>query len=155
MNKSKEAKAVFERGFNCAQSILYAHGKNYFKEDSSALKLASSFGAGISYRGELCGAVSGALMIIGLNYGYSDLTMDVSEELVFNISKEFIESFEKQNGSVICNRLLNCDISSYEGLSHARQNGLFKNTCPRLVENSSIMLEAIIKKYSPDHPEKT
>lgn len=154
MKKSKEAKTLFEKGLNCSQSILFTYGKDFFKEDSSAFKLASVFGAGISYRGELCGAVSGALMIIGLDYGYSDLTMDVSKELVFKISKEFIETFEKQNSSVICNKLIGCDISTPEGLIFARQNGLFKKICPNLVENASEILESIMLKYTPNKPKE-
>lgn len=144
---SKNAKDVFAQGFNCAQSVLFTYGKEYFKEDTTALKLASGFGAGISYRGELCGAVSGSLMVIGLHYGYSDLTMDVAKEITFKITKEFIEEFEKRNGSVICNRLIKSEINTPEGLEYARQNDLFKKTCPALVESASEILESLMRKY--------
>ena len=147
MNKSKEAKALFGKGLNCAQSILFTYGKEYFKENSSAFKLASGFGAGISYRGEMCGAVSGALMIIGLNYGCTDLTVDASKESLYKISKEFIEIFNKQNGSVLCNKLIDCEINTPEGLQYARQKDLFNNICPKLVENASEVLEFIFQKY--------
>lgn len=147
MNKSKEARDLFEKGFNCCQSVLFTYGKGYFKENTFALKLASGFGAGISYRGEMCGAVSGALMVLGLHYGYSDLTMEVSKEMSFCITKEFIETFEKQNGSVICNQLLKNEINTTEGLDNAQQNGLFKKICPKLVDSASEILESLIKKY--------
>ena len=147
MNKSKETEELFEKGFNCSQSVLFTYGKGYFKEDTLALKLASVFGAGISYRGEMCGAVSGALMVLGLHYGNSDLTMEVSKEMTFCITKEFIDTFEKQNGSVICNRLLKTEINTAEGLDNARQNGLFKKICPKLIGNASEILESLIEKY--------
>jgi len=152
MSKSKDAKETFEKGFNCAQSVLFTYGKEYFKENDLALKLASGFGAGISYRGEMCGAVSAALMIIGLHYGYSDLTMDLSKEMTFKITKEFIEAFEEQNGSVICNRLVKSEINTPEGLEYARQNGLFKKICPVLVESASVILESLIQKYQASKP---
>ncbi len=147
MSKSKEAKELFEKGFNCAQSVLFTHGKDHFKENGLSLKLASGFGAGMSYRGETCGAVSGALMVIGLHYGYSDLTMDISKEMTYMITREFMETFEKQNGSLICNRLLNTEINTTEGLEYARQNGIFKKICPDLVGSACEILESLLEKY--------
>jgi C_GCAxxG_C_C family probable redox protein len=150
MSKSKEAKELFENGYNCSQSMLFTYGRNYFKENALALKLASGFGAGISYRGEMCGTVSGALMILGLHYGYSDVTMDLAKEMTFRITKEFLETFEKKNGSVICNRLLKAEINTPEGLEHARENGLFKSICPALIESSSDILDSLFLKYPAD-----
>jgi len=147
MSRSKEAKEVFESGFNCAQSVLFTHGKEFFKEDLTALKLASGFGAGISYRGEMCGAVSGALMTIGLHYGHSDSKDDLAKELTYMITKEFTDKFEKENGSVICNKLLKTEINTDEGIEYARENGLFEEVCPKLVESSSEILEELINKY--------
>jgi len=148
MKNSLFAKTTFEQGFNCAQSILFTYGMGFFKEDSAALRLASGFGAGISYRGELCGAVSASLMIIGLNYGYSDLKPDNSKELTLKITREFLESFESRFGSVICNRLLKTEINTTEGLEFARRNDIFKKTCPILVEGASEILETLLQKYS-------
>lgn len=147
MSKSRNAIELFDKGFNCAQSILFSYGKDFFKDNAFALKLASGFGAGISYRGETCGAVSGALMVIGLNYGYSDLNMDLSKEMTVRVIKEFMDEFEKRNGSVICNKLVKAEINTPEGLEYARQNGLFKKTCPALVESASIILDSLMEKY--------
>ncbi len=151
MNKSKEATKIFDRGFNCAQSVLYTYGKEFFKEDSLALKLASGFGAGISYRGEMCGAVSGALMAIGLHCGYSDVSEADAKELSNKIIKEFLKEFEKQNKSVYCKQLLKTDISKAEGLEYARENGLFETICPKLIESSSNLLESLLEKYSQEN----
>src|SRR5210317_890420 len=101
MKKSEDSKRLFEKGFNCAQSVLFPYGKEFFKKEDYALKIATGFGAGISYRGEMCGAVSGALMVIGLHYGSSDLNSDQPKERTVKISKEFIEEFESINGSVL------------------------------------------------------
>ena len=147
MNKTEEAKEIFGKGLNCAQSVLFVYGKEFFTEDPSAFRLASAFGAGISYRGEMCGAVSGALMVIGLHYGYTDLTIESSKEILLKISGEFIEMFSKQNGSVICNKLVGCEIDTPEGLQYARQNDLFRDICPRLVGSASEILDQIFEKY--------
>jgi C_GCAxxG_C_C family probable redox protein len=143
-NKATE---IFEKGFNCAQSMLYAQGKEFFKDESQALKLASAFGAGISFRGEMCGAVSGALMLIGLKYGFSDPKDELSREKTYMLVKEFTKEFEKQNGSVICNKILDTDMSTPEGVDFARQNNLFKTLCPKMVESSSKILSELFEKY--------
>jgi C_GCAxxG_C_C family probable redox protein len=146
MGNSNDAMDLFAQGFNCAQSILYTYGKVYFKENKDALKLASGFGAGITYRGELCGAVSGSLMVIGLLYGYSDKEMDLEKEMTYRISHELIETFEKINGSVICNQLVKYEINTTEGLDYARKNNLFKN-CPDFIKSASEILDSLIQKY--------
>jgi C_GCAxxG_C_C family probable redox protein len=147
LNKSTEAKGLFDRGFNCAQSMLFTFGREYFKEDNFALKLTSGFGAGISHRGEMCGAVSGSLMIIGLRYGSCDPLDELAEEISFMISKEFLQAFEKKNGSLHCSRLLKAEINTPEGYVYATENELFKKICPCLLESASCILESLFQKY--------
>jgi C_GCAxxG_C_C family probable redox protein len=147
MTRSTEALKTFDSGFNCAQSMLYTYGKAYFREEAFALKLASGFGAGVSYRGEMCGAVSGSLMVIGLHYGYSDLNMDLQKEMNILVAKEFMAAFEQRNGSLVCNQLVKAEINTPEGLEYARQNGLFSNTCPGLIASASEILESLLEKY--------
>jgi C_GCAxxG_C_C family probable redox protein len=147
MSKSSEAIKAFDSGFNCAQSMLHTYGKEYFREEAFALKLASGFGAGVSYRGEMCGAVSGSLMVLGLHYGYSDLTMELEKEMNFLVSREFMEAFEQRNGSLVCNQLVKSEINTSEGLEYARQNGLFDKTCPGLIASAAEILESLLEKY--------
>ncbi|MBE0640836.1 MAG: C_GCAxxG_C_C family protein [Bacteroidales bacterium] len=147
MRNNLTAHEIFESGFNCAQSILYAYGKEYFKDTDSALRLASGFGAGISYRGEMCGAVSGALMVLGLHYGYSDLSREGTKDKLNAITREFLEVFHARHASVLCNRLLGASINTEEGLEFARKQDLFGQTCPGLIDSASAILERLIHKY--------
>ncbi|NTW25412.1 MAG: C_GCAxxG_C_C family protein [Lentimicrobium sp.] len=147
MSRYTEALKAFDSGLNCAQSMLYTYGKEYFKEEAFALKLASGFGAGVSYRGEMCGAVSGSLMVIGLHYGYSDPTMELEKEMNLRVAKEFMAAFEQRNGSLVCNQLVKSEINTPEGLEYARQNGLFNKTCPGLIASAAEILESLLEKY--------
>ncbi len=88
-------------------------------------------------------------MVLGLRYGYSELSVDTSREMIFRITNEFIDTFEKRNVSIICKHLLQTDISTTEGLEYARQNGIFKKTCPALVESVSEILKSLMAK-NPD-----
>jgi C_GCAxxG_C_C family probable redox protein len=147
MSKSSEAIKAFDSGFNCAQSMLHTYGKEFFKEDTFAMKLASGFGAGVSYRGEMCGAVSGSLMVIGLHYGFADNTMELEKEMNYLVAKEFLAAFEKRNGSLVCNKLLKSEINTPDGLEYSRQNGLFDKTCPGLIASAAEILESLLEKY--------
>ena len=69
MNNVNKAVECFNNSFNCSQAILSTYGPEFDLSENIALKLATGFGAGVSYTGNLCGAVSGALMVIGLKYG--------------------------------------------------------------------------------------
>jgi C_GCAxxG_C_C family probable redox protein len=147
MDKSQRSVELFENGFSCAQSVLFSWGGSYFSDPLSALKLTSGFGAGISYRGEMCGAVSASLMVIGLHYGYSSPENVEAKELSQKLCREFMDNFEKRNGSVICNRLLNARIDIPETLLSARELGLFRKVCPALVRSASEILGELFLKY--------
>lgn len=148
MTKSREAKQLFEKNFNCAQSTLFTLGKDYFKDEKNALKLATGFGGGIAFRGEMCGAVSGVIMAIGLHFGQGNDSDSESKERCEKICKEFLEIFEKQHGSVRCKNLINNDLSTSEGRQAARQSGVFNTVCPSFVENSVEIFESLLQKYS-------
>jgi C_GCAxxG_C_C family probable redox protein len=141
------ATQTFSQGFNCAQSVLYTYGKQYFTEPTMALKLASAFGAGITYRGETCGAVTGALMALGLQFGYSEVEMELTKQRCMGISKEFTALFEQKHGAIQCKQLLKVDISTPEGLQSAREQGLFGTVCPGLIESASEILDELLTKY--------
>ena len=57
---------------------------------------------------------------------------------------QFLDEFKKENGSYICNDLLNCDISTKEGREYAVENNLFKEVCPKMVESAAKIAEKII-----------
>ena len=90
---------LFEIGYNCAQAIVIAYGKEYGVERETAIKLGSSFGAGLAGLGEVCGAITGASIILGLKYG-NDSNIHVR-----NLAKKFKE---KHKG-LTCRTLLTED----------------------------------------------
>ena len=148
MSRSREAVTTFESGFNCAQSILYPFGRQFFRDDVSAFRLGSAFGGGIASRGEICGAVSGSLMVIGLHFGYSPLEDTSAKARALQISNEFLQAFEHRFGDLHCNKLLQHDLSTAEGREEAKRSGAFLSVCPLLIEGAAMILEEILQKYS-------
>jgi len=93
-------------------------------------------------RAEVCGAVTGALMVLGLQYGPKDLT-DTSRKSVYAKVTDFSSRFEARCGSIICRDLLECDISTTQGKQKAIDKDLFKTVCPEMVKVAAQILEEL------------
>ena len=92
---------------NCAQAVLEAFGDVTGLEKSLAAKLASSFGGGMGRMREVCGAVSGMLMVAGLLYGYDDPgENDVNKKAHYRLVQTLAGQFREEIGSIICREIL-------------------------------------------------
>jgi C_GCAxxG_C_C family probable redox protein len=144
MSDVEKAAAGFSQGLNCAQSMLATYGPRFGLERELALKVASGFGGGIGHLGESCGAVTGALMVIGLKQGGTSVDDRDSSEKTYGLVNEFVKRFKARNGSILCRELLGCDISTPQGLENARNKGLFEERCPNFVRASAEILEELL-----------
>ena len=146
MSKADESVATFSKGFNCAQAVLSAFNKELGLDDQAAARIASGFGGGIGHMAETCGAVTGAIMVIGLKKGMSIQDSPFkSNQLVYAAVDPFVKEFVKRNKSVKCRDLLGCDISDHATLLKARKDGLFQTLCPRFVNDAVEIVESIVK----------
>lgn len=142
--KVNEAEACFIKGFNCCQAILSTYGVDLGIGQEQALKLASGFGAGIAYMGDICGAVSGAFMVLGLKYGRNRVEDEKAKEKTYELIREFINIFKAKNGSIKCNDLLGVDVGTKEGLKKAHDEGKFSTICPAMVRDSASIVEKLL-----------
>jgi C_GCAxxG_C_C family probable redox protein len=137
---------TFNKGFNCAQAVLTSHSEEYGLSNDIAKKISCGFGAGIGYSSEICGAVSGALMLIGLKYGKFKESDNEAKDKTYKLVKEYIEKFKEEFGTINCTELLKCDLSKEDELLRARDYGIFKELCPLFVKRSVELVEEILKK---------
>lgn len=144
MTNVEEAISLFKKGFRCSQAILSTYGIEFGLDQELALKLASPFGGGIGSLGNTCGAVTGAIMVLGLKYGHSKVGEMKKKEKANEIAREFVEKFNSRNGSIMCKELLDCDISTPEGRNKAIEEKLFIEICPNLVRDSAEILEELL-----------
>lgn len=145
MSHVEKSLELFEFKFNCAQSVFASFSKELGLDEKQALKIGGCFGSGMR-KGEVCGACTGALMVLGLKYGQSEVG-DVESKLKSDDAcVKFLERFESLNGSYICNELLGCDIRTKEGVEHALENNLFTELCPKMVESATLIVEELIKE---------
>ena len=146
MDNSKVDKAVecFEGNCNCCQSMILIYGPQYGLTEDVGLRLGTGFAGGLARHGEVCGAVAGAIMVIGLSNGMtSEEDMDRRDK-TYELVNEFIKRFKKNNSSIKCRDLLGCDLSTQEGREKAKSEGLFETLCPKFVKTSAEILEEII-----------
>jgi C_GCAxxG_C_C family probable redox protein len=141
MNRIEKAVARFAEGFNCSQAVFssFAEGIN----EETALKMASGFGGGMGRMAETCGAVTGAMMVLGLRFG-ATLPTPLEKERIYALIRDFSDRFKARNGSILCRTLLNCDISTPEGLHVAKEKNLFKTSCPKYVQDAAEILEEML-----------
>jgi len=144
MSQVEAAVAAFEQGFSCSQAVFSAYAEQFGLDRQTALKLASAFGGGMGRRGDTCGAVAGAMMVLGLRYGTAKADDRQAKEETYRRVGELAGRFKAARGSIVCRELLGCDISSPEGLKRAQEQSLFKTTCPGLVRDAARILEALL-----------
>ena len=145
MNKSDEALLIFNQGFNCSQAVVSVFCEELGLDQEIALKISCGFGGGMCH-GEICGAVTGAVMVLGLKYGQSKAEDKESKEKTYEIIKEFSNKFKDINGSIICKELLDLDLSKENARKVAKEKGLFTTICPKLIRDAVSILEDILQK---------
>jgi C_GCAxxG_C_C family probable redox protein len=137
----KTAQERFDQQFNCSQSVFSAFAPKLGIQDEIALKLASPFGGGTAHQGHVCGAVTGALMVLGLQKG--NATPETKEE-TYRIAEDYIKRFQELHGSILCRDLTGHDISKPSEMEKARETGVFKKTCPGLVKDAAELVSGFL-----------
>jgi C_GCAxxG_C_C family probable redox protein len=136
-NVVKKAVETYLSGFNCAQAVFSSFAPVLGLGVKESLKITSGFGAGICYKGEICGAVSGAYMALGLKYGRWKSEDATAREKTYALMREFDLQFMTRNGSLYCNKLLDGDMSTPEGRKKINDAHRFKTHCPRFVKDAA------------------
>jgi len=142
--KNETAVEIFNKGYNCAQAVLASLSSEHGLDPATAKKVAGAFGGGIASNGDICGAVSGALMLIGLKYGKYKDDDNTSKENTYKIANEYMDKFKKEHGSVKCKDLIGYDLSIKEELLKARESGIIKTKCPLFVKRSVELVEEVL-----------
>jgi C_GCAxxG_C_C family probable redox protein len=131
----------FSRSFNCSQAVFSTFAPQLGMEEKTALKLASPFGGGIARRGEICGAVTGALLTLGLARGADT---PAGKEEIYRLSQEFMRRFKEKHGTLLCRDLIGCDIRTPAGYQAAAEKRVFVTICPALVREAAEIVQSLL-----------
>ncbi|MGZ4849119.1 MAG: C-GCAxxG-C-C family protein, partial [Halobacteriota archaeon] len=107
-----------------------------------ARRIAQGFGAGMSRSDEVCGVVSGAVMVIGLRYGGTRADDTQAKETTYAAVVDFLQRFRKLHGSLECTTLLGYNLS--DPRQHARARKIVPTRCPIFVSDAVTLLETVV-----------
>jgi len=131
-----EARAYFDQHYNCAQSTFAPFAEYFGMDEDLAFKIATPFGGGMGHAGQVCGAVSGALMAIGLSKGITFYDQ-IRKYACYDLAVEFQKRFRQLHGHLSCPNLLGFDIGDNGDLEQVRALNLFHTLCPNLVGDAA------------------
>lgn len=149
MNHCKKAVELFKSGYNCSQAVFGAYAEELGIDFDTAIKISSSFGGGMGRMREVCGALTGAFMVIGMLDGDYDAKDNKAKAEHYKIIQEFAEEFRIQNGSIICRELLGLSQKGADNpVPELRTEGYYKKRpCVELVE---LVAKNLDEKYFND-----
>ena len=143
MSKKEKAMVLFKAGANCSQAVVGAFAEECGITIEEAMKLASGFGAGMGRMREVCGAVSGMVIVANLLYGSADLQDKKAKDEHYALIQKLADEFKKINSSIICRELLNLNKNENTSpVSEARTETYYKKRpCVELVGIAVEILE--------------
>ena len=143
MNRSEEAKELFLSGYNCAQSILLSFADDLKFSKELAQKMAAGFGGGMGKRQETCGAVTGAIMVLGMIKGEEVNNNDELKSAAYGGVKDLTRDFVATYKTTRCRDLIGCDLNTPEGAAKFKEEKIMENVCAGCVEKAVQIVEKL------------
>ena len=124
----------FTARFNCAESVLLGVTKACGLECECVPRIATGFGGGVSSCGEICGALTGAVMAMGLKFGRESAEDVEAKNALYEKVQNLLDSFKREFGTIRCLELTECDFRTPEGKEKAKELDLHGGLCRKFVE---------------------
>lgn len=139
--KLERAEDLFLQGYNCAQAVACACAGDCGASPELVVKLATGFGAGIGRTQETCGAVSGAVIVLGLRGGRALGEEKVRTEETYGAVQQLLRDFAALHGSCSCRELLGgCDLRTPEGQQEFRDREFLRRRCAEYVKTAAALV---------------
>lgn len=146
MKRSDKAVQKFKDGYNCAQSVLFSFADILEISEDYAVRIATGFGAGMGRKQEVCGAVSGAILVLNHLYGRGDNENKEKQNDTYAIVRNFMNRFVEKNGTTYCKTLLNgCDLLTENGVEKFKSENLVEQCYGYVADAVEILDEIIIE----------
>ena len=134
MDRAEKAAALFTGGCNCAQAVFAAFADEFGMDEELAKRVACGLGGGVGRMREVCGAVSGASLVMGLRHG-------PDKTAVYPLVQDFCAKFKEKHGSIRCCDLLQETGATTGGAPEARTAAYYANRpCAELVRTAASLL---------------
>jgi C_GCAxxG_C_C family probable redox protein len=141
MGRSEAAVQLHGGGCNCAQAVLAVFAGDLGLQNEEALRIATAFGGGMGRTDGVCGAVSGACMVLGLRSDMRRPEDKAAKDSAYARMQEFNRRFLELHGETACTGLLGVNLSTSEGLQAAKDQKLFDTRCNQFIRSAVEILE--------------
>ncbi len=142
MNNVEKTVDLFSTGLNCSQAMLTVFGEQYGLDAEMAANLGRPLGGGMGHLARTCGAVTAAVLVLGLAKDHQDEgeARKVSHACV----QDLFRRFEDLHGTTECKHLLGTDMSTEEGLKRVQEEKLVRKVCPPFVRDAASILAELL-----------
>lgn len=150
MNEVERAGELFLEGYNCAQAVFTAFCHRFGMDEETAKRVSAGLGGGVGRMREVCGAVSGAAMVIGSAVAPIKGDDKKSKAENYELVRKFAEEFKKRHGgTVICREMLKLNVPMENtAMPENRTAEYYKNRpCLKAVEDAAEIVKKIIEEY--------
>jgi C_GCAxxG_C_C family probable redox protein len=146
MPSPDQAVEIFRTSFNCAQSVLGAFAGRFSLDPGTAARISTGFGGGMGRRQEVCGAVTGAVMVLGLAFGRAPDEDKNRQETTYAKTREFFAEFEKRHAAVNCRALLDgCELLTPRGQDRFKSEKMI-DRCQDFVRSAAEILDLMLQE---------
>ena len=136
---SERAVELFKEGKNCSQSVFTAFAPDLGISEETALRISIGLGGGVGRMREVCGAVSGSAMVVGIKYP------ELSKAQVYEKVRLIADEFKKTNPSIVCKELLGISKAEKSFIPEERTAEYYKKRpCVKIVEDAALATEKIL-----------
>lgn len=147
MKPAEQAQKYFANNFSCSQSVFAAFAPGLGLSVNNSLKVACAFGAGMGRQQQTCGAVTGALMALGMKYGKGINDGNEKKEQTFAMTEILLDKFAQIHGSINCRELLDgLNMNNPDDLERIQNKKMFETRCPKYVATAAQIVEELIDK---------
>ena len=136
---SDRAVELFKEGKNCSQAVFTAFATDLGLTEEMALSISVGLGGGVGRMREVCGAISGSAMVVGLKYP------ELSKTEVYEKVRAVADEFKKTNQSIVCKELLGLTKPEASSVPEARTQEYYqKRPCVQIIEDAALATEKIL-----------
>lgn len=143
-NHSEQAVTYFQNGHNCAQAVLAGCTNPERLPYDTALQMTLAFGGGIGRKGHICGALTGALMALGVGLNPTDPKSALAKDQAATLAQQLLQRFTAKHGSINCRDLTGFDLSAPDGHKKAAEAGVFKEKCRCYVADAAQLVDELL-----------
>ena len=147
VNHAQKAENFFKSGYTCAQSVLLAFEDLTHIDSGTAFAMAAPFGGGVARMRDLCGAVSGMLMVAGILYAPKRPMNHEEKTNFYKLCQSLVQTFREKNASIVCRELLGETGTSITYIPEERTEEYYqKRPCVGCVQDCAQIFETFMKE---------